>query len=88
MKLIIANHKMNLTLPEIIDYKKKIKEINTSKIKLVICPSYPYIKELYSNNYYLGSQNVGIFQGGSLTGEVSAKQLSFLQVSYVIVGHS
>lgn len=88
MKLVIANHKMNLTLPEIIDYKKKIKEIDTSKVKLVICPSLPYLNELYSNNYYLGSQNVGILQGGSLTGEVSAKQLSFLHVSYVIVGHS
>ena len=88
MKLIVANHKMNLTLPEVLDYKHKIEEINTSKIKLVICPSYPYLVELNSNNYYLGSQNVGILDNGALTGEISAKQLSFLHVSYVIVGHS
>ena len=28
MKLIVANHKMNLTLPEVLDYKHKIEEIN------------------------------------------------------------
>lgn len=88
MKLVVANHKMNLTLPEVLDYKHKIEEIDTSRIKLVICPSYPYLVELDSNKYYLGSQNVGFLESGSLTGEISAKQLSFLHVSYVLIGHS
>lgn len=88
MKLIVANHKMNLTLKEVIDYKHKIEALDTSKIKLVICPSYPYLTEFDSNKYYLGSQNVGMLESGALTGEVSAKQLSFLHVSYVIIGHS
>lgn len=88
MKLIVANHKMNLTLPEVLDYKHKIESIDTSKVKLVICPSYPYLVGLDSNKYYLGSQNVGMLDSGALTGEISAKQLSFLHVSYVIVGHS
>lgn len=88
MKLVVANHKMNLTLPEIHDYKKMVEEIECPNLKLVICPSFPYLTELDSNKYMLGSQNVGILESGALTGEVSAKQLSFLHVSYVIVGHS
>ena len=87
MKLIINNLKMNLTLPEIINYESELSNIETNN-KIVICPSFPYLTHFKSNNYYLGSQNVSHIKEGSLTGEVSAKQLKSLDVKYTIVGHS
>lgn len=88
MKLFVANHKMNLTLPEIQEYLTRLDEIKPRGVKLVICPSYPYLPLFTGSSYLLGSQNVSELESGSLTGEVSAKQLSFLRVKYVIVGHS
>lgn len=88
MKLFVANHKMNLTLLEIEEYIKRLEDINTNNVKLVICPSYPYLPLFNGNNYQLGSQNVAEEEEGALTGEVSAKQLSFLKVKYVLIGHS
>lgn len=87
MKWIINNLKMNLTLPEIIEYEKEICKIAT-KNKIVVCPSLPFLAYFKSSNYYLGSQNVSDLKEGPLTGEVSAKQLKSLNVEYVIVGHS
>lgn len=87
MKWIINNLKMNLTLPEIIEYEKEISKI-ASKNKIVVCPSLPFLAYFKDTNYHLGSQNVSELNEGSLTGEVSAKQLKSLNVEYVIVGHS
>lgn len=86
MKWIISNLKMNLTLPEIINYEAKLSQIKTNN-NLVICPSYPYLTYFQNSNYQLGSQNVSHLFEGALTGEVSAKQLKSLGVKYTIVGH-
>ena len=87
MKWIISNLKMNLTLPEILDYENKLAQIK-SKNNIVICPSFIYLTCFRNNNYYLVSQNVSHKEEGSLTGEVSAKQLKSLDVKYTIIGHS
>lgn len=87
MKWIISNLKMNLTLPDIIEYEKELSKIE-SKSKIIICPSFPYLSYFNSSNYYLGSQDVSNQESGSLTGEVSAKQLKSLNVKYTIIGHS
>ncbi|MDD6224019.1 MAG: triose-phosphate isomerase, partial [bacterium] len=78
--------KMNLTLPQALDYEKQLAQIET-KQKLIICPSFPYLDNFRSKNYELGSQNVSSVEGGALTGEVSAEQLKSLNVKYTIVGH-
>ena len=87
MKWIINNLKMNLTLPDIIEYETKLSKIQ-SKHKIIVCPSFPYLSYFNSSNYYLGSQDVSNQESGSLTGEVSAKQLKSLNVKYTIIGHS
>lgn len=87
MKWIISNLKMNFTLPEIIDYERKLSEIEF-KNPFIVCPSFTFLAFFKSNNYHLGSQNVSYQEEGSLTGEVSAKQLKSLNVGYTIIGHS
>lgn len=88
MKLIVSNHKMNLTLEEIKDYVEEIESLSLVKNALVFCPSFPYLPYFQGKNYSLGSQNVADQKMGALTGEVSVEQLKSLGVSYVIVGHS
>jgi len=87
MKLIISNLKMNMTLPEVIEYEQELSKVNSTN-EIVVCPSYPFISYFKNNNYKVGSQNVSEVVEGSLTGEVSAKQLKSLNVKYTIVGHS
>lgn len=79
---------MNLTREEITSYDKELQQISHEKVDLVICPSMSYLSLLEPKNYALGSQNVARAEEGSYTGEVSAKQLKSLGVSYCLVGHS
>ena len=88
MKLVVANHKMNLTKESLIKYKEELLTFTNKEITQVICPTFPYLDLFQSPNFNLGSQNVGMLEKGSLTGEVSATQLKDLGVSYCIVGHS
>ncbi len=88
MKLIVSNHKMNLTLEEIKRYVEELEKLPSLKNALVICPSFPYLPYFQGKNYFLGSQNVAEQEMGALTGEVSIEQLKSLGVRYVIVGHS
>ena len=87
MKWIISNLKMNLTLPEIIEYERKLSQIEF-KNPFIVCPSLPFLAYFRSSNYHLGSQTVSYQEEGSFTGEVSAKQLKSLNVEYTIIGHS
>ncbi len=88
MKLVVANHKMNLTKETLVNYKETLLTFTNPEINLVVCPSLPYLDLFQNANFALGSQNVGMLEKGSLTGEVSATQLKDLGVSYCIVGHS
>lgn len=84
---MICNWKENKTLPEVMAYKKRIESCNFKNIRLVICPSHPYLPVLHSKKYELGAQDVSEFKNGSYTGEVSAESLKSLDVKYIIIGH-
>ncbi|MDD3241269.1 MAG: triose-phosphate isomerase [Bacilli bacterium] len=88
MKSLVLNHKMNFNYDEVNEYIKNINDVKSNKINLVICPSFIYLSFFKYNNYYLGSQNVGMMEKGALTGEISALQLKKIGVRYCIVGHS
>ncbi len=88
MKLVVANHKMNLSIDEIRRYKIDLEGRIRKDLEVVICPSMPYLPLLESDEYKLGSQNVGFQEKGALTGETAAFQLKQLQVAYCLVGHS
>lgn len=86
-KIIIGNQKMYMTKEEVLNFVNNLKEIDKKDIKVIICPSYPFL-EYYQNVVPVGAQNVSINDNGAYTGEVSASQLKSLNVPYCIIGHS
>lgn len=96
-KLIVANWKMNTTLPEgSLLISRIIKELtNFTYPELVICPPSTHLfalaKEVKSSkgplNIELGAQNISEHEDGPYTGEISATMLRNI-AKYVIVGHS
>ncbi|MFH1401684.1 MAG: triose-phosphate isomerase [Parcubacteria group bacterium] len=91
--LIVANWKMNpQTLQEAKELFDGVSEgiKDTKNIEVVICPPFPFIFNLKSNNLNLklGSQDCFWAESGAYTGEVSSKMLKDLGCQYVILGHS
>lgn len=85
--IIILNNKSNLEKEEFTNYISKLNQLNTN-LNLVLCPSTIYLNNLNLNSIKIGSQDVSCYDDGAHTGEVSARQLKDLGVSYSIVGHS
>ncbi len=88
-KIVVLNHKMNLTKQEVQNYIIEIKNSIPSDLEVIICPSniyIPYFEGKY--DFKLGSQNIGYAKTGSYTGEVSGYQLKSMGVKYAIIGHS
>ncbi len=85
--IIALNHKSNLNKEE---YEKYIEDFSTIKTnhKMILCPSFVHLNNKTPNHVILGSQNVGLFDNGAHTGEISAQQLKSYHVEYTIVGHS
>lgn len=102
MKLLIANWKASITVPQamewlhtFLDYvnkenvETKLEEADTH---IIICPPFPLIpviKEhcLLYKNINVGSQTVSSEGHGAFTGEVTAELLKEYS-SYAIIGHS
>ena len=89
-KILIGNWKMN---PKSATVARKIisdikKSSAKSKAEIVVCPPAPFI-HLIGGKIKRGAQDVSVEkEEGAFTGEVSAKELRSVGVSYVIVGHS
>lgn len=86
MKLVVCNQKAYLESNEVNRFIEGIKDYNLTNI--IICPSIIYIDRFKTLNIPLGSQLVSIHNNGSYTGEITAKQLKNIEVTYAIVGHS
>lgn len=94
MNYFIANWKMNIGIKEIISWMEefsKIKLIDRSDRKIILCPSHPHIalvKELSKKmGFFVGAQDVSVFEKGAHTGETGGFQLKEL-CTYSLVGHS
>ncbi len=102
MRYLIANWKAELSPSEVklwvseftslYQEKTDVRQaIESKKISIIICPSYPHIMnvktELEHKGIEIGSQDISAHQKGKFTGEVTAKQLQSL-VSWSIIGHS
>ncbi len=93
---IVANWKMNKTVSEAVDYARElikyIEKVDTEKVDVVIAPPFTAIKLvadlLAGKKIFLGAQNIYQGEDGSITGEVSARQIADLGCRYVILGHS
>jgi triosephosphate isomerase len=94
--LIAGNHKMNMTISEVLDYAKnlieRVEKVNNKDIEILICPPYISLYSLYEitkiTNIKIGAQNCHYEENGAFTGEVSVKMLKNAGVEYVILGHS
>ncbi|BBA85325.1 triosephosphate isomerase [endosymbiont of Sipalinus gigas] len=97
---IICNWKLNgnkklinIFLKKLINFFKTLDEHKKKYIKVIFSPPILYLDYSYkiinkNKEIYLCSQNVDINENGSFTGEISAKMLKDIGVSYVILGHS
>jgi len=91
--IIAANWKMNGNLALVDTMTSKINSISFAEnVKVVICPSSPYLVALSSKvsneAINVGAQNISEYAKGAYTGEISADMLNEMSVNYAIVGHS
>jgi triosephosphate isomerase (TIM) len=93
-KLIVANWKMN---PEtIVEARGLLNPIEhklhglDKNVEVCICVPSVFLPVLsnMAHTVILGAQNISWLEKGSLTGEVSGKQLKQWNIKYVILGHS
>lgn len=84
-KVIVVNHKMNMTLSEILNYMDKVSSISS---ELIVCPSLLYIPYFLDKGFEVGIQNISTEDKGAFTGEVSARQAKSVGVRYALIGHS
>lgn len=85
LKYLICNHKNKLTYNELKKYTNGLKNIDTSKVKFLVCPSLPYIYNFI--DYELCSQDISQYEE-VITGETTGKQLKELLIKYVLIGHA
>lgn len=91
-KIVIANWKMNLSVPEsTVLLEKYLHLIKPERTEVVVCPTYLDIysaeKVLQGSPVKVGSQDIFYEDAGAFTGEVSPNQLKGF-AEYAIIGHS
>lgn len=87
LKYLMCNLKSNKTLKEILAYKHSLQQLKREDIEFVLFPTSLYLSFFYDVPYKIGSQNISVYKEGSYTGEVLARQLKSLKVSYVFINH-
>lgn len=92
-KLILGNWKMQKLFSDINPYFKvfKAKTYNFSlKLGLAVPTLYAKscLEAIETTPFMIGAQNVSEYDNGAYTGEISAKMLASIPVSFCLVGHS
>ena len=80
--LIVGNLKMYM------NYNAVKELIDNFDEDVVLCPSALFIPYFLNHKYKVGVQDISMYDLGSHTGEISAKQAKEMGVNYAIVGHS
>ena len=80
--IVVGNLKMYMTYEDVLNYKDNIPD------DVIICPSSIFIPYFLNHNYQVGIQDVSMYDLGSHTGDIGAKQAKDMGVSYTIIGHS
>ena len=93
-KLVVGNWKMHGNLVQ----NKSLLDNCIAKLApltnadYAVCVPYPYLYQAQSllqhSNIAWGAQNIGKFEAGAYTGEVSAAMLKDFACTYTIIGHS
>ncbi len=93
MRYLVGNWKSNKTLEESLKWFDEMRGVSIPhETEMVICPPYPYLAALASDerratSLKLGVQDISTFPFGAYTGEVTAEMVKDW-VHYAIVGHS
>jgi triosephosphate isomerase len=93
-QIVAGNWKMNKSFEEGIELTKSILEkVEKPRGLVVICPPYPYLREIgkmvkVRKSFFLGAQNCHHEEKGAFTGEVAADMLTSVGTDFVIIGHS
>lgn len=98
-KIVTANWKMNKTYAEAQDFVDNLTSNNTvlehlnNEKEVILATPYLYLPSLQEKieDYpylHISAQNCHQEAKGAYTGEISAAQLEFIGVEYVIIGHS
>jgi len=93
-KMVVANRKMNGSIPENESFMKNLIDGTKDFINadFVVCLPHPFhyqAKSILSNTPIAwGGQNVSRYEHGPYTGSVSTSMLVELGCKYVIIGHS
>ncbi len=95
MKTIIGNWKMNVGVRESVALARgTLLAMRGRKIAadVVVCPSFVALSEVYKvtarSSIALGAQNFFWEDHGAFTGEVSARMLTEVGVTHILLGHS
>lgn len=93
--IVAANWKMHMTVVESEGFMRHFVRFfgEKHKLEIVIAPpftSLPAVQSLLGGNpdLSLGAQNMSQYPAGAYTGEISARMLKDIGVTYVILGHS
>ena len=97
-KLIAGNWKMNTNRSEANTLALSVaKHVAgdpqiVNKCDILLCPPFVYIPDVISkckgSSVFVGAQDCSFHENGAYTSEISAKMLSDIGCSYVIIGHS
>lgn len=84
-KIIILNHKSDLTMPEIKEYLLNINDLIRNDLDIIICPSSIYIPYFIGKyKFKVASQSIS---DKELTGELTGNILKSVGVNYTLIGH-
>lgn len=92
--IIAGNWKCNGTISPINTLVSTLNSCNTipPNVSVIVCPTFLHISHVQSSlrkDISIGSQNIGINpQEGAYTGEICARQLKDMNISWSIIGHS
>lgn len=91
--LIIGNWKMYKTIPEAIEFVKKLIPIiasSPSEVYLAVpfTTIHPLSEEAKGSSLVIGAQNMNDASEGAFTGEIAAKMLTQAGAQFVVLGHS
>jgi len=93
MKIIAGNWKMNGSLAMLRDMYAAIADVKTNNI-VVLCPPFTLLNVRHMDgvecpkHLIIGAQDISEHDGGTFTGDISAKMVAESGAKYVIVGHS
>lgn len=90
--LLVANWKMNGDSTLLAQMHQALLAIKLAEGDVIICPPFTLLaaaQQLFADTAIaIGAQDVSSEENGAFTGQISAKMLSQLACSYVIIGHS